>query len=74
MKSFTTSRFRACLDKLPGHIQVRAHKSYRLWLENPFHPSFQFKQIHSISPKYAVRVSLGYRALGILEDDSMEEF
>ena len=50
MKSVTTSKFRACLEKLPDHIQVKARKSYRLWLANPLHPSLQFKQIHSISP------------------------
>jgi len=74
MKSVTTSKFRTCLEKLPDHIQVKARKSYRQWLENPYHPSLQYKQIHSISPIYVVRVSLGYRALGILEDDTMVWF
>ena len=74
MKSVTTSKFRTCLEKLPNHIQVKARKSYRLWLENPLHPSLQFKQIHSISPIFAVRISLGYRALGILEDATMVWF
>ena len=74
MKSVTTSKFRACLEKLPDHIQVKARKSYRLWLANPLHPSLQVKQIHSISPIFAVRISLGYRALGILEEDTMVWF
>jgi hypothetical protein len=74
MKSVTTSKFRGYLEKLPEHIQVKARKTYRLWLVNPLHPSLQFKQIHSISPIYAVRISLGYRALGILEDDTMVWF
>ncbi len=74
MKSVTTSKFRACLEKLPDHIRVKARKSYSLWLENPLHPSLQFKQIHSISPIYSVRISLGYRALGVLEEDIMVWF
>lgn len=74
MKSVTTSKFRACLEKLPDHIQIKARKSYRLWLTNSLHPSLQFKQIHSTSPIYAVRISLGYRALGILEEDTMVWF
>ena len=74
MKSVTTSKFRACLEKLPDHIQVKARKSYRQWLENRFHPSLQFKQIHTTSPIFAVRISMGYRALGILEEDTMVWF
>lgn len=74
MRSVTTSKFRACLEKLPDHIQDKARKSYRMWLENPLHPSLQFKQIHNISPIFAVRISLGYRALGILQEDTMVWF
>ena len=74
MKSVTTSKFRACLEKLPDNFQVKARKSYRQWLENPQHPSLQFKQIHNTSPIFAVRISLGYRALGILEEDTMVWF
>ena len=74
MKSVTSSRFRKCLENLPSRIQTKARIAYHLWLENPYHPSLQYKQIHSISPIYAVRVSLGYRALGILEDDTMVWF
>jgi len=74
MKSVTSSKFTKCLEKLPSHIQTKARSAYHIWLENPYHPSLQYKQIHSISPIYAVRVSLGYRALGILEDDTMVWF
>lgn len=74
MKSVTTSKFRKYLEKLPGHIQAKARNAYHLWLENPHHPGLQFKQIHSTSPIYAVRISLGYRALGILEEDTMVWF
>lgn len=74
MKSVTSTKFRKCLDKLPRRIQTKARSAYQQWLENPYHTSLQYKQVHSISPIYAVRVSLGYRALGILEDDTMVWF
>ena len=74
MKSVTSSKFTKCLEKLLRRIQIKARSAYHLWLENPYHPSLQYKQIHSISPICAVRVSLGYRALGILEDDTMVWF
>ena len=74
MKSVTTNKFRKCLEKLPTRIQAKARSAYHLWLENPNHPSLQYKQIHSMSPIYAVRISLGYRALEILEDDTMVWF
>lgn len=74
MNSVTSTKFRKCLEKLPQRIQTKARSAYHLWLENPYHPSLQYKQIHSISSIYAVRISLGYRALGILEDDTMVWF
>ena len=74
MKSVTSTKFRKCLEKLPSRIQTKARSAYHLWLENPYHPGLQYKQIHSIHPIYAVRVSLSYRALGILEEDTMVWF
>ena len=74
MKSVTSTKFRKYLEKLPSHIRTKARGAYHLWLENPYHPSLQYKQIHSSNPIFAVRISLGYRALGILEDDTMVWF
>lgn len=64
MKSFTTGRFWKTFEKLPPHIQRKARASYQLWKENPYHPSLQFKQIHPNKPIYAVRVGIGWRAVG----------
>lgn len=60
MKSVTTTKFRKYLENLPNHIQSRARIAYHLWLENPYHPGLQYKQIHTINPIYAVRISLSY--------------
>ncbi len=69
MKSVTTNRFRKAFDKLPKNIQDRARQSYQLWKLDNNHPGLHFKKIHTQQPIYSVRVSLSYRALGIIEDD-----
>jgi hypothetical protein len=71
MNSVTTARFRACFEKVPLHIQQLSRKAYHLWKENPEHPSLQFKLIAASDSLYSVRISLGYRALGVKEDETM---
>ena len=71
MTSQTTERFRKSLAALPDHIQQRARQVYASFQQNPNHPGLQFKQVHSTRPIYSVRISLDYRALGVLDDDEM---
>ena len=74
MKSRTTARFRAAFAELPTHVQDRARKVYRRFRENPKHPSLRFKRVHPDDPIYSVRISLDYRALGIMERDEIVWF
>ncbi len=53
-------KFWKAFENLPAQIQRRACEAYRLWQENPFHPSLQFKQIHSAKPIFSVRVGTIY--------------
>lgn len=71
MISTTTKRFRKAYAKLPIHIQKSSKKAYRLWKENPYHPSLHFKQIHKKLPIYSVRIALAWRTVGIKQDDKM---
>ena len=71
MKSRTTASFRSAYGQLPQHIQRRAREAYRLFLDNPSHPSLRFKQVHPTRPIYSVRVSLAYRALGVRDGDEI---
>lgn len=71
MKSFTTKRFREAFRHMPRHIQRQARKAYRLFQQNPYHPSLQFKQVHPTKPIYSVRISIDYRALGVREGDEI---
>jgi hypothetical protein len=71
MISHTTARFRQAFRKLPGHIQRKAREAYRLFKQNPYHPSLRLKQVHPTRPIYSVRVGMSYRALGTRSDDEI---
>ena len=64
MKSVTTEKFRLLFASAPSERQIRIKDAYRLWKENPGHPSLRFKKVHSRLPSYSVRVDLDRRAVG----------
>lgn len=71
MKSSTTSRFWRAYASLPAEVRIAARKQYRLWRENPRHPSLQFKKV---GPFWSVRVTEDFRALALLRDDTYHWF
>lgn len=71
MKSHTTKRFWQLYHALPAEIQTRADKAFALWLESPSHPGLQFKRVDSEEPIYSARISRQYRALGVLQGDTI---
>ena len=73
MRSRATPRFWAAYRELSPEIKELARKAYGLFRDNPRHPSLQFKKVHEDSI-YSVRVTLGYRALGLLEDEEVTWF
>jgi hypothetical protein len=52
-------------------MQRRARKAYRLWQVDPGHPSLQFKRVDDQEPIYSVRITDNFRALGLLEGDTV---
>ena len=74
MKSRATPRFWAAYRDLPSEIKQAARKAYLLFQENAHHPGLQFKRVHQRDPIYSARVTLGYRALGLLDDDQITWF
>jgi hypothetical protein len=50
MNSNTTDKFRKAFAELPADVQKQARQAYRLFIENPFHPSLHFKLIHPTVP------------------------
>lgn len=74
MQSHTTETFRKLLAAAPAAIQSKAQSAYRLWAQNPAHPSLRFKKVHNTLPIYAVRIDLDWRAVGVLERGAMVWF
>jgi len=71
VRSETTESFRKQLAAAPPAVQLRIREAYRLWSENPQHPSLRFKKVHATLPIFSVRVDLDWRAVGILKADTM---
>jgi len=74
MKSAALPSFWTAYESLDAKIKRRARKAYRLWAQNPFHPSLRFKCINREESIWSVRITRGYRALGILESDVVTWF
>jgi hypothetical protein len=55
-------------------VQERARAAYRLFQQEPSHPSLRFKVVHTSRPIYSVRIGLGYRALGVRDGDEIVWF
>jgi hypothetical protein len=71
MKSRTVPDFWKLYRNLPPDIRRKAYKAYRLWRANPFAGSLRFKRVSQREPIYSIRVGRGYRALGLLEGDTI---
>jgi len=74
IESRTTRAFRTAFAQLPEEIRSQARRSYRLFRENPRHPSLRFKSVEQVENVYSVRIGLGYRALGVLEGSTVTWF
>jgi len=55
-------------------VRKQAQDSYRFFISNPQHPSLDFKRVSQRRPVYSIRVSIDYRALGVLEQDEIVWF
>lgn len=71
MKSRLTRQFRRAFADLPDAVKERARDAYRLFHDNPDHPSLRFKRVDPTDPIYSVRIGLGYRAVGVMEGDTI---
>jgi hypothetical protein len=67
IQSRTTREFRESFASLPNDIQRQAQRAYRLFRNDPRHPSLRLKKVDEVSNVYSVRIGLGYRALGVVE-------
>ncbi|MCY3687696.1 MAG: hypothetical protein OXI17_01980 [Gammaproteobacteria bacterium] len=67
MKSFASRSFWEAYRRLPPHVRQQARNSYRFFIADSSHPSLEFKRVGQRRPVYSARVSIDYRALGVLE-------
>ncbi|MEK6409167.1 MAG: hypothetical protein AABN34_19760 [Acidobacteriota bacterium] len=74
MNSATLPSFWTAYRSLDERVRQTARKAYRLWAENPFHPSLHFKCVNREESIWSVRITRGYRAVGILEGDTVTWF
>ena len=72
MTSRATRRFWKCYAALPESIRRLADKNYRLWCNNPRHPSLDFKKLAGKGERFSVRVGDHYRALGHKVENGVE--
>ena len=68
MNSRAVRSFWKDYDQLPKRIQIIAVRQYRLWLQDPHHPSLRFKKVGN---HWSVRVNDDYRAVGIMDGDTV---
>jgi Txe/YoeB family toxin of Txe-Axe toxin-antitoxin module len=71
MKSATLPSFWEAYQSLNSQMKRSARKAYRLWKENPFHPSLHFKCVNDEENIWSVRITRDYRAVGIFEGDTV---
>lgn len=74
MKSQTLDSFWDNYQLLTNKTRRTARKAYQLWKENPFHPSLHFKCINNEESIWSVRITRSYRAIGILDGDTITWF
>ena len=74
MKSVTLPSFWTAYQALDEALRSQAKKAYRLWISNPFHTSLRFKCINNRENIWSIRITRGYRAVGILSGDTVTWF
>lgn len=71
MKSRINDDFLKAYRRLPNEVREQARKAYRLFRDNPQHPSLNFKPVHPSQPIYSARISRSYRAIGVRVEDEI---
>ena len=62
------------LAKLPKDVRRQAREAYRLFRQNPNHPSLRFKKVHDTEPIYSARINIDYRTVGVLDGEEIVWF
>jgi hypothetical protein len=65
MNSSLLPQFFTLYRALPEDERQRARQSYKIFQENPHHPSLRFRQVHPTRPIYSARVGTHHRVVRI---------
>ncbi len=74
MKSVALPSFWTTYRSLRESTKKSARKAYKLWEQNPFHPSLHFKCVNTPENIWSVRITRDYRAIGVLDEDTVTWF
>ncbi len=74
MKSYLDDEFFDHYRKLPEDVRRQAKAAFKLWKENPFHPSLRFKEVHAGEGIWSARVGRNYRVVGLRDGDEVTWF
>lgn len=76
MKSKVTSGFWKLFEHLPKEVQAEARSLHLVWRRDPYHTSLHFKKVgvSESFPVYSIRIGRKWRALGIMEEDTVKWF
>ncbi len=61
-------------DRLDPKVKEAARRSYRLFAENPGHPSLRFKKLAGHDRIWSVRINESFRALAERDGDTVVWF
>jgi len=62
--------FRHEFQNLPKEIQKTADKQFKLFLENPFHPSLNSKKLKGENNVWQARINYNYRFTFLIKGDA----
>jgi len=74
MNSLTAPLFWELYWQLPTPIRMKTRKAYRQFQANPAHPSLHFHRLVGHPELWSVRVTRDFRAVGLLEGDTITWF
>lgn len=74
VSSYRKRQFKQQFEKLPSHIQKIAENKFKLFLNEPNHPSFRVRRIEKTKnwkfPHYEYSITMKYRATCFKDDDT----
>jgi hypothetical protein len=71
VNSIANDSFWKLYHSLPESIRMEAREAFRLFRENPAHPGLSLERLRSDPESWSVRITRGYRAVGLKRQDTM---